>query len=50
MAYHNLNHSDVVIEKLLKELEHEMFEKDVLSTTLEFTLDNYSIKAGVKVN
>ena len=44
MAYHSLSHNDVVIEKLMKDLEREMFEKDVLSTALEFSLDNCAIK------
>ena len=44
MAYHSLNHNDVVIEKLIKDLEREMFEKDVLSTALEFSLDNCAVK------
>ena len=44
MTYHNLNHSDVEIEKLTKSLEREMFEKDVISTALEFSLDNCAIK------
>ena len=44
MAYYSLDHNDVVIEKLIKDFEREMFEKDVLRTALEFTLNNCAIK------
>ena len=44
MAYHSLSHNDVVIEKLLEDLEREIIEKDVLSTALEFSLNNCAIK------
>ena len=44
MVYHCLNHNDIVIEKLIRDLEHEMLEKDALTTALEFSLDNCAIK------
>ena len=44
MMYHCLNYNDIVIDKLIKDLDQEMLEKDALSTALEFTLDNFAIK------
>ena len=44
MTYHSLNYNDIVIEKLIKDLEHEMVEKDALSAALELSLDNCAIK------
>ena len=39
-----LNYNDILIEKLVKDLEHEMLEKYAFSTALEFSLDNCAIK------
>ena len=44
MMYHCLNYNDIVIEKLMKDLEQEMLEKDALSSALEFSLDNCATK------
>ena len=44
VMYHCLNYNDIVIDKLIKDLEQEMLEKDALSTALEFSLDNCAIK------
>lgn len=47
MVYDSSNYNDFVIEKLIRDLEREMFEKNVFSTALEFSLENCAIKEKV---
>ena len=47
MVYDSSNYNDFVIEKLIRDLEREMFEKNVFSKALEFSLENCAIKEKV---
>ncbi|KAL9973448.1 hypothetical protein ACROYT_G019912 [Oculina patagonica] len=47
MAYSSLTYTDDKIEKLIKELERESFNKDVLSMALAFSLDNCDMKERI---
>ena len=47
IAHRSLKYTDEKIVQLMKELERERFDKDVLAMALEFSLDNCAVKERV---